>query len=78
MFCLTLHAGRPSKVRTQWANIMPTWGNEFGGPLRDDQVQDVTNYVLNWQETAVLQTPEEDPWQFFQDALSKELALHAG
>lgn len=70
---LTLHAGRPSKVRTQWANIMPTWGTNFGGPMRNDQVQDVTNYVMNWQETALLQTPEEDPWQFFQDALSREL-----
>lgn len=70
---LTLHAGRPSKVRTQWSNVMPTWGTDFGGPMRNDQVQDVTNYVLNWEETAMLQTPEEDPWQFFQDALSKEL-----
>lgn len=70
---LTLHAGRPSKVSTQWVNIMPTWGSEYGGPMREDQIQDITNYVMNWQPTAVLQTAEEDPWQFFQDSLAKEL-----
>jgi hypothetical protein len=41
---------------------MPTWSTEFGGPLRPDQVEHVTNYVLNWESTAVLQTPEEDPF----------------
>lgn len=63
---LTLHAGRPSKVNSQWAQVMPTWGSEFGGPLRDDQIDQITNYVLNWEESALLQTDEEDPWQPFQ------------
>ncbi|MCB9137647.1 MAG: c-type cytochrome [Caldilineaceae bacterium] len=70
---LTLHAGRPSKVDTQWANVMATWGNEFGGPLRADQIDHLVSFVMNWEETALAQTPEEDPWQFFQDALSKQL-----
>lgn len=70
---LTLHAGRPSKTDTQWVNIMPTWGNEFGGPLRADQIDHITAYVINWEEDALAQTPEEDPWQFFQDALAKQL-----
>jgi hypothetical protein len=69
----TLHAGRPSKVATQWVNIMPTWGSEFGGPLRSDQIDHLVLYVLNWEEDALAQTPEEDPWQFFQDAPSKGL-----
>lgn len=68
---LTVAAGRPSKVNTQWAQIMPTWSNRFGGPLRDDQIEQVVAYVLNWEEDALQQTPEEDPWQFFQDAPSK-------
>ncbi len=70
---LTLHAGRPSKIDTQWANVMPTWGNEFGGPLRGDQIEHLTAFVLNWEEAALAQTPEEDPWQFYQDSLSKQL-----
>jgi hypothetical protein len=27
---------------------MPTWGETYGGPLRQDQVDALTNYVLNW------------------------------
>lgn len=42
----TVAAGRPTS--TDWPNPMPTWSQEFGGPLRNDQIQDVTNYVLNW------------------------------
>ena len=38
----TVAAGR---VGTQ----MPTWSEEFGGPMRDDQVHDVTSFVLNWE-----------------------------
>jgi mono/diheme cytochrome c family protein len=48
---LTVAAGRPSSP--DYPNPMPTWGQEFGGPLRPDQVQDVTNFVLNWEETAL-------------------------
>ena len=43
------------------------------GPLRNDQIDHLTGYVLNWETSAIEQTAEEDPWQFFQDALSKEL-----
>jgi len=64
---LTVAAGRPSKANSQWAQRMPTWGSQFGGPLRDDQVVDVTKYVLNWREDALAQTPDEDPFQPFQD-----------
>jgi mono/diheme cytochrome c family protein len=59
---LTIAAGRPSNTNGQWVVIMPTWSTEFGGPLRPDQVEHVTNYVMNWESTAVLQTPEEDPF----------------
>ena len=67
----TVAAGRPSKVISQWSVMMPTWSNRFGGPLRDDQVQNVTNFVLNWESTALQQTDAEDPWIPFQDAPSK-------
>lgn len=64
---LTVAAGRPSKIGTQWAQIMPTWGSEYGGPFRGDQVQEVTAYVVNWRENALAQSPEEDPFQPFLD-----------
>jgi mono/diheme cytochrome c family protein len=64
---LTIAAGRPSKIHTQWAQIMPTWGNTYGGPLREDQVKAVTTYVMNWEREALEQTVDEDPWQPFLD-----------
>ena len=35
--------------------------------MRGDQVVEVTKYVLNYRESALAQTPEEDPFQPFQD-----------
>ena len=66
---LTIAAGRPSKTDSQWPEIMPTWAGQFGGPLRGDQVEDLTAYVMNWQESALAQTPEEDPFQPFDDVI---------
>jgi mono/diheme cytochrome c family protein len=42
----TVAAGRP------W-NGMPTWGEQYGGPLQDHQVDDVTEFVLNWESEAL-------------------------
>ncbi len=66
---LTIAAGRPSKTDSQWPEVMPTWGGQFGGPLRGDQVEDLTAYVMNWQGSALAQTPEEDPFQPFDDVI---------
>lgn len=73
---LTVMAGRPSKRNTQWAQMMPTWSNRMGGPLRDDQVDQVVAYVLNWEDDAIQQTAEEDPWQPFLD-VSKAAELQS-
>lgn len=64
---LTVAAGRPSKSNSQWTNRMVPWSSEFGGPLREDQVEDVVAYVMNWRETALQQTVDEDPFQPFLD-----------
>ncbi|MEZ4515638.1 MAG: c-type cytochrome [Chloroflexota bacterium] len=45
----TVSAGR--------GGIMPTWSNAFGGPLRPDQIQNVTNYVLNWETEQLCSEP---------------------
>lgn len=65
---LTVAAGRPNNKNSQWAVMMPTWSSRYGGPLRDDQVEDVTDFVLNWEEDAKQQTAETDPWIPFQNA----------
>jgi mono/diheme cytochrome c family protein len=64
----TVAAGRPSNAISQWSQRMPTWGQEYGGPLRTDQVQAVTDFVLNWEEDALVQTEESDPWIPFENA----------
>ncbi len=64
---LTVAAGRPSKANSQWINRMVPWSSQFGGPLREDQVEDVVSYVMNWRETALQQTADEDPFQPFLD-----------
>ena len=38
---LTVAAGRPVGSG-QYAAVMPTWGEEYGGPLRPDQVRDLS------------------------------------
>ncbi|MFQ5595037.1 MAG: c-type cytochrome [Anaerolineae bacterium] len=40
-----ISAGRPGTV-------MQPWSEEIGGPLRDDEIQDITNFILNWESTA--------------------------
>ncbi len=50
---LTVAGGRPVKSDPAWPNNMPTWSVDYGGPLRNDQVANVVDYILNWEETAV-------------------------
>jgi mono/diheme cytochrome c family protein len=38
---LNISAGHPSQN-------MPSWADEYGGPLRNDQVEDLTQFVMNW------------------------------
>ncbi len=44
---LTIAAGRPARS-ANWPNPMPTWSQDYGGPLRPDQVRDLTRFVMNW------------------------------
>ena len=47
---------------------MPAWSDQYGGPLRPDQIQDIATFILNWEETAIegvvieaLATPTPSP-----------------
>ena len=73
---LTVAGGRPI-FSTYWADKgevfaenMPTWAQRFGGPLRDDQVQDVTNYILSWQASVSAQ-----PTVVFTNAIGSDLTV---
>ncbi len=48
----TIAAGRPQYSKYYenegYTQHMPTWSQDYGGPLRPDQVDALTDYVLNW------------------------------
>jgi len=47
----TLIHGRPVSIN-YWENgAMPAWSQTAGGPLRTDQLEDLTAYVLNWDKS---------------------------
>jgi len=46
----TLNHGRPGSNDLWDGNAMVAWAQRGGGPLRDDQIQDLTNYILNWDK----------------------------
>lgn len=50
----TVASGRP------W-NGMPTWGEEFGGPLQENQVVDVATFVMNWHGEELCGQPPAPP-----------------
>ena len=43
----TLISGRPTS-ESYWPNPMAAWSQRAGGPLRDDQIDNITNYIMNW------------------------------
>jgi mono/diheme cytochrome c family protein len=45
----TLIHGRPVSSN-YWPQAMPAWSQRAGGPLRDDQLEDLVAYVENWDK----------------------------
>jgi mono/diheme cytochrome c family protein len=56
----TVSGGRPraSAAFSQYPERMPTWSQDYGGPLRDDQIQNIVAYVMNWAPALANVTPE--------------------
>ncbi len=44
----TISGGRPVSS-FYFPNPMPNWAQQFGGPLRQDEIQDVVAYIMNFQ-----------------------------
>jgi mono/diheme cytochrome c family protein len=44
----TLVHGRPTSISYWEGNQMVAWSQRAGGALRDDELADLTNYILNW------------------------------
>lgn len=46
--------GRPVPSEgASYPQRMPTWGQEYGGPLRQDQIESLVAFILNWEERAL-------------------------
>jgi mono/diheme cytochrome c family protein len=45
-----LASGRPGTE-------MPTWSETFGGPMRADQIENITEYILNYETEELCSTP---------------------
>jgi cytochrome c2 len=55
-------SGRPraSAIFSSYPNRMPTWSQQFGGPLRPDQINYVVDFVMNWKAD-VVKLPDATP-----------------
>jgi mono/diheme cytochrome c family protein len=66
----TIAAGRPQfsqyYANEGYLDHMPTWSNDYGGPLRPDQINSLVNFILNWapgeyQPVVAIVTPTPGP-----------------
>jgi len=48
---------RPSAAFPNYPQRMPAWGEQFGGPMRADQVDSVVAFVMNWGTSFANATP---------------------
>lgn len=46
----TLIHGRPGSADVWGGNAMVAWSQRAGGPLRDDEIGDIVNYILNFDK----------------------------
>lgn len=73
----TIAAGRPAKS-ANWPESMPTWGQTYGGPLRQDQIEDLTTFILNWEESALAAGPPATPAPVSDDPVERGQAVFLG
>lgn len=51
--------GRPvPSAGTSYPQRMPTWGQEYGGPLRQDQIEGLVAFIMNWEDRALAASGE--------------------
>lgn len=43
---------RPELYPGAGSPAMPTWSEQYGGPLRIDQIEDIASFIMNWEPTA--------------------------
>jgi mono/diheme cytochrome c family protein len=59
----TLISGRPAS-KFYWPQAMPNWAQTSGGPLRNDEIDNLVDFVLNYRDDAVKLSPNQLGQQF--------------
>jgi mono/diheme cytochrome c family protein len=77
----TVASGRLESTRPEYVGggspAMPAWSDQFGGPLRDDQIRDIARFVINWEATAIgVYEPEEVTEPEVDDPLVRGAAVY--
>jgi mono/diheme cytochrome c family protein len=47
-----LNSTRPEQYPGNVRPAMPAWSDDFGGPLRADQIRYIAAFIMNWESTA--------------------------
>lgn len=47
-----LSSTRPDQYPGQGVPAMPSFSQQVGGPLREDQIRNIAAFIMNWEETA--------------------------
>jgi mono/diheme cytochrome c family protein len=69
-------AGRPvPSAGTNYPQRMPTWSQRYGGPLRDDQVDSLVAFVMNWEDRALAQGGPTAPPAVVEGAFGTEITV---
>jgi len=79
----TVSVGRLTSTRPeQWPGegrpAMPTWSQDYGGPLRPDQIRDIAEFILNWKTVAldgVAVTVDKPPAPMSADPVARGRAV---
>jgi mono/diheme cytochrome c family protein len=79
----TVAVGRLVSTRPeQWPGegypAMPLWSVDYGGPLRNDEIEDIATFILNWEESAtdgVVISVDRPPAPSSEDPLARGKAV---
>lgn len=75
----TVSGGRLISTRPdQYAGAMPPWSQDFGGPLRQDQIQNLTDFILNFEATAGQEMGLPTPTPVADDPVARGEAIVLG
>ena len=56
-----LASTRPDQYVGNGRPAMPSWSEEYGGPFRIDQIDNLADFIMNWEEEALTQPDVTEP-----------------